>query len=147
MFGSDFKVVANYYMQIRKNKKYVPTATELRHVHDVLQMMKELTRNEEFEKVQREAEKKLERDGEVRMNMDDVIGRMIAKSEAKAEKRGIAIGEAKGIAKGEAKGIVEGTRRTLAATARKLIDRKMPLEEIAEITGLKLSEVKKLMAQ
>ena len=132
IFTSDFKVVADYYMQIRKSKLYKPTAFELRHVHDVLQMLKELTRNDEFETIQEKAEMIKTKKG--RVTMYNVIGKMLAESEAK------------GIAKGEARGIAK-ERHRIDTAARKLIARNMPAKDIADITGLKLSEVKKLMAE
>ena len=136
MFTSDFKVVADYYMQIRKNKQYKPSSFELRHVHDVLQMLKELTKNNEFENVQEEAEMIKTKKG--RVTMYNVIGKMLAESRAEGEARGIV----KGRAEGEAK-----ERRRISTAARKLIARNMPAKDIADITGLKLSEVKKLMAE
>ena len=132
MFTSDFKVVADYYMQIRKDKRYKPSSFELRHVHDVLQMLKELTRNDEFETIQEKAEMIKTKKG--RVTMYNVIGKMLAESEAK------------GIAKGEARGIAK-ERHRIDTAARKLIARNMPAKDIADITGLKLSEVKKLMAE
>ena len=137
MFTSDFKVVADYYMQIRKNKRYKPSSFELRHVHDVLQMLKELTKNEEFENIQEKAEMIKTKKG--RVTMYNVIGKMLAESEAK--------GMAKGLAKGEARGIAKERHRISTSAARKLIARNMPAKDIADITGLKLSEVKKLMAE
>ena len=38
MFQSDFKVVADYFVQKRKNNSYTPTKTEIKHVEAVLQL-------------------------------------------------------------------------------------------------------------
>ena len=72
---------------------------------------------------------------------------MLAESEAKGIAKGEARGIAKGLAKGEARGIAKERRRIGTSAARKLIARNMPAKDIADITGLKLSEVKKLMAE
>ena len=51
----------------------------------------------------------------------------------KVEARGIALGEAKGVALGEAKGI--------ASTARRMLVRGVPLEQVVDFTGLSPDEV------
>lgn len=49
MFKSDFRIVADYFVQIRKNKDYIPTDTRFRHVKEVLRMMSVLTNDNRFE--------------------------------------------------------------------------------------------------
>ena len=39
MFQSDFKVVADYFVQKRKNNDYMPTKAEIKHVEAVLQLL------------------------------------------------------------------------------------------------------------
>lgn len=51
MFKSDFRVVADYFVQTRKNKKYIPSLDELRHVQAVFQFMEVMTGNHEFRNV------------------------------------------------------------------------------------------------
>lgn len=36
---SDFRIVADYFVQIRKNKDYIPTDTQFTHVKEILQMI------------------------------------------------------------------------------------------------------------
>ena len=43
-FRSDFKVVANFFVQKRKNKDYIPDdPTEIRHVDEVLKLLQVMT--------------------------------------------------------------------------------------------------------
>ena len=48
IFRSDFKIVADYFVQMRKNKKYVPSKEEIRHVDAILKMMAILSGDERF---------------------------------------------------------------------------------------------------
>ena len=49
MFKSDFKIVADYFVQMRKNKKYVPSRQVIKHVAEVLQLLQILTGSKEYE--------------------------------------------------------------------------------------------------
>lgn len=82
MFTSDFKIVADYFVQMRKNKNYEPSQETIRHVDEVLKLMSVLTEDNRFLKVQQESR------GEVK-NMCEVLDRV--------ENRGIAKGLAQGI--------------------------------------------------
>lgn len=57
MFRSDFKFVAQYFTQIRKNGEYVPGTEEIRHVDAVLQMMSALTGDKRFEEAYQQSGK------------------------------------------------------------------------------------------
>ena len=48
MFKSDFKIVADYFVQMRKNKDYIPSKEEIMHVDAILKMMSVLTCDERF---------------------------------------------------------------------------------------------------
>ena len=61
---------------------------------------------------------------------------VLDKVEARGRIEGIALGEAKGIALGEAKGI--------ASTARRMLVRGVPLEQVVDFTGLSPDEVEAL---
>lgn len=82
MFTSDFKIVADYFVQMRKNKNYEPSQETIQHVDEVLKLMSVLTEDNRFLKVQQESR------GEVK-NMCEVLDRV--------ENRGIAKGLAQGI--------------------------------------------------
>lgn len=91
MFKSDFRIVADYFVQMRKNKNYIPTDTQFIHVKEILQMMSVLTRDHRFEEV---ANASVEGD-EVK-NMCDVLDRVEKQGEIRGEKRGEKKGEMKG---------------------------------------------------
>ena len=48
MFQSDFKVVADYFVQKRKNNSYIPTRTEIKHVQAVLQLLSVMEQDDRF---------------------------------------------------------------------------------------------------
>ena len=50
MFKSDFRIVADYFVQMRKNDKYVPSKQVMKHVEEVLQLLSILSNDERFEK-------------------------------------------------------------------------------------------------
>jgi hypothetical protein len=91
MFKSDFKFVADYYVQMRKNGKYIPSTDEIKHVSELLGMMSALTHDNRFV----ESYDKLK--GKERVNMCEVLDEV--------EARGIAIGTEKGIAIGTEKAL------------------------------------------
>lgn len=48
-FQSDFRIVADYFVQMRKSKDYVPLSQKMMHVREVLQLMSVLTEDVRFE--------------------------------------------------------------------------------------------------
>ena len=121
-FKSDFRIVADYFVQMGRDEDYVPPRQTIEHVDAVLKLMSALTRDHRFEETQSEFRK-----GEA-VTMLSVLD--------KVEARGIQFGEARGIQLGEAKGI--------AATARRMLVRGVPLEQVVDFTGLSLGEVEAL---
>ena len=88
-FHSDFKVVANFFAQKRKNKDYIPDdPTEIRHVDELLKLLQVMTGDKRYEEI-------FEKRKGVR-SMCDVAERL--------EKMGIA----KGIEIGRSEGEMEG---------------------------------------
>ena len=51
MFKSDFRIVADYFVQMRKNRNYKPSKQQFQHVKEVLQMMSVLTNDRRFEEI------------------------------------------------------------------------------------------------
>ena len=102
LFKSDFKIVADYFVQMRKNKTYVPSQDKLVHVREVLTMLSVLTGDARYE--------------EAFSSFDDgdfVGGVNMCKFLDELEARGVAIGEARGKAIGEARGEDNFARLTL----------------------------------
>lgn len=52
MFTSDFKIVADYFVQKRINKDYIPTEQTIKHVDAVLKLMSVMTGDDRFEYAQ-----------------------------------------------------------------------------------------------
>lgn len=48
MFQSDFKIVADYFVQLRKNNHYIPSRQTIKHVDAMLKLMAVLTKDERF---------------------------------------------------------------------------------------------------
>lgn len=48
MFQSDFRIVADYFIQMRKNRSYVAPDTTIKHVHELLQLMSVMTKDNRF---------------------------------------------------------------------------------------------------
>ena len=106
LFQSDFKVVADYFVQKQENGDYIPSSQDLTHVQETLQLLSIMTNDNRFEEAYN-----TNTDGQKGgpRNMCDVLD--------KVENRGIA----KGIAKGKAEGKIEG-EDTLALLMKKLFD-------------------------
>ena len=79
-FKSDFRIVADYFTQIRKFADYTPSREEMEHVDAVLKLMTVLTNDSRFEDAQTTDEKEAK-------TMCDVLDR--------AENRGLEKGEAR----------------------------------------------------
>lgn len=52
MFKSDFRIVADYFVQMRKNSDYIPTKEQFEHVDALLKLMSVLTGDSRFEDAQ-----------------------------------------------------------------------------------------------
>jgi predicted transposase YdaD len=70
------------------------------------------------------------------------IGKQEGKAEGKAE--GIAIGKQEGKAEGKAEGIAIGEEKGKKESAIKMLKKNISLEDISEITGLSIEEIKSL---
>ena len=93
-FRSDFRIVADYFVQVRKNKEYKPSAETIRHVHEVLQLMAVLTKDRRFEEVQ------IPPRAEGGIAMCEVLDRV--------EKRGFDLGHHDGFIAGQHDGFIAG---------------------------------------
>ena len=80
MFQSDFRIVADYFTQIRKNKDYIPSDQTIRHVNEVLKLMTVMTGDSRFE------ERINDQEGGPR-TMCEVLDRAEAKGEARGEEK------------------------------------------------------------
>ena len=58
LFKSDFKIVADYFVQMRKNRDYQPSQETMRHVDEVLKLLAILTQDDRFEDAVNQEQKK-----------------------------------------------------------------------------------------
>jgi len=112
-FKSDFRIVADYFVQMRKNNSYIPSKIQFRHVREVRQLMSVLTNDRRFEEDCWSADGK----GDEPKNMCEVLDRI--------ENKGISIGEMK---------------RAKDAAFR-LKERNTPVADIAYIVGVSTETV------
>ncbi|MBR5970387.1 MAG: Rpn family recombination-promoting nuclease/putative transposase [Lachnospiraceae bacterium] len=126
MFRSDFRIVADYFVQLRKNRNYVPSEERIRHVTELLELMQALTNNDLFER----AQVFLKRKGgnTMRTFLDE------------AWEKGIEKGMEQGVIKGENK---KGIR--VYMNMRKRGMSKKEAKEIAEITPKLVREAEALL--
>ena len=106
-FQSDFRIVADYLVQMRKNNDYKPSDIQIRHVREVLNTMSALTQDNRFTEIYAESKK-----GDEPKTMCEALD--------KVEKRGEAHGRAIGEAHGRRTGQVEISKlmASLAADGR-----------------------------
>ena len=83
-FHSDFRVVADYFVQKQRNGDYVPSREKLQHVEAVLQLLSVMTEDTRFEEVLNQDDGSDQ--GGVN-NMCDVLDRVEAKGEKKGESK------------------------------------------------------------
>lgn len=89
LFRSDFRYVADYFVQMHRSKHYRPSPETIRHVDETLKMMHVLTGNHRFE----EAANALRRSEERSVNMVDVFEEYIEQGVEKGRKEGQLLGE------------------------------------------------------
>ena len=82
LFKSDFKVVADYFVQKRENGNYIPSPEKLDHVKAVMQLLSVFEKDRRYEEVFNKTVEKGEID-----NMNEWLDRVEAKSEAKGEQK------------------------------------------------------------
>ena len=82
-FKSDFRIVADYFVQMRMNKKYVPSKDTIKHVDAVLKMMSVFTNDTRFNKILEKT------DGREVSNMCEALDIAIAEGEAKGKMQAI----------------------------------------------------------
>ena len=129
-FHSDFKIVADYFVQMRVNGNYVPSQEEIAHVQETLQLLSVMTRDHRFEEAFHNAPK-----GGIR-NMSEWLDRV--------EKKGIEIGMQKGLQKGMQKGLIQGKAEGTMNTLLNLIAKgKLTVSEAAEEAHMSLEEFEK----
>ena len=102
-FTSDFQIIADYFVQLSKNKDYVPKDKIIRHTDSFLKLMSVLTQDNKYVEMGRKISHEMEG-----FNMCKVLDKAEARGEARGKVIGEAMGEARGKAIGEAMGEARG---------------------------------------
>jgi hypothetical protein len=103
MFKSDFKLIADYFVQIRKTGKYVPMPDDITHVWETINLISVLTDDGRFEQVYYNSNKK------EALNMCKIIDDFV--------KQGVE----QGIEQGVAQGIEQGVERSTVNNIKNLM--------------------------
>ena len=124
-FQSDFKVVANFFVQKRKNKNYIPDdPTEIKHVDEVLKLLQIMTGDERYQMI-------FQKKKGVR-SMCDVAERL----EKMGMEKGIEKGIEQGVKQGKKIGRNEGIHEEKVRVYKKLLEKGFPEQEAQEIAEL-----------
>ena len=126
MFTSDFKIVADYFVQKRKNGKYKPSSDVIRHVDAILKFMAVFTGDQRYFK---EAIQKKMQAGGIR-TMDKILDDYINL----------------GVQRGIKQGIDRGRREERCSLIRSLCKKKSP-EEIADLLEIPVEEVLEIIKE
>ena len=125
MFQSDFGIVANYFVQMRKNGDYVPDKVTMKHIQETLQLLSVMPGDNRYE----EAVEKTEEGGP--KNMCEVLDRI----ENKGRLDGLREGRLDGLREGTMNGRLTDIKNlmdSLQLTAEQAMDAlKIPKEERA----------------
>ena len=116
MFTGDFRLVVDFLCHSRTGDEYLPTEAEIKHVDEILKLMRVMTGDRRFEEVRNTAPNE-KGDRQMVKSYFDVV-------------------EKRGIEKGRAEGKAEGRITALKEVMQRLIANGMSREEAAAITGL-----------
>ena len=125
-FHSDFRIVAEYFINKRKNTDYIPSAQEIRHVDAFLKLMQALEGDDRYEEVLHTLQSEGKKEG---VKMSEVLD--------KIENRGIIIGEKRGISIGEKRGISIGSEKMANAinTLNSILLKQNRLDDLKRATA------------
>ena len=126
MFTSDFKIVADYFVQKRKDGKYKPSSDVIRHVDAILKFMAVFTGDQRYFN---EAIQKKMQAGGIR-TMDKILDDYIDL----------------GVQRGRQEGRQEGRLEERTALIRSLCKKKSP-EEVADLLDLPVEEVLEIIKE
>ena len=139
-FKSDFRFVADYFVQMRKTGTYVGPTEPVTHFREVIQLLTALGNDARF----LAAEQALEKKGGNGMNsMSEWFDSVLAQGEEKGVEKGMQQGMQKGMRKGVRKGIRKGIRKGMQQGIRKGMqkgERKGRMDIVNAIKRLKSGE-------
>ena len=162
MFRSDFQIVADYFVQMRKNQGYKENKKIIRHVDAMLKFLSVFTGDQDYEKL------KLSKD-QGGINMCVVLQEAIERGRKQGiecgKKEGIEFGIREGIERGRREGIERGKREgiergkkegiefgiqqgradAMLEIASGMLRKNISIKDICELTGLSKEQVRTLM--
>ena len=130
MFKSDFRMVADYFVQMRKNRNYIPSKETIKHVHEFLQLMSVMTGDNRYEEVYNNSERRP-------TNMCEVLEAAINQ------------GLERGLEQGLEQGLLQGQLKTALNTLQRHVRRQLPITDqviadIAEDNNISVEKVRSL---
>ena len=154
MFRSDFQIVADYFVQVRKNQGYKENKKIIRHVDAMLKFLSVFTGDQDYEKL------KLSKD-QGGINMCVVLQEAIERGRKQGiecgKKEGIEFGIREGIERGRREGIERGKKEgiefgiqqgradAMLEIASGMLRKNISIKDICELTGLSKEQVRTLM--
>ncbi len=126
------RIVADYFVQMRKNRDYKPSDIQFRHVREVLQLMSVLTRDSRFEDAANAA-----MEGGEAANMCEVLDR----AEKRGELKGRLEGKREGRLEGKREGRLEGRLEKSKETAARLKARGFSNSDISDIVDIDIKTI------
>ena len=130
-FTSDYKIVANFFVNKRKNKDYIPDdKTTIKHVDEILKFLSVMTGDSRYEEILS--------DKEGVSNMCDVAQRLEDRGIEKGMKAGIEKGIKEGIKQGLQKGREEGNQMIYSLVE----DESISMEKGAQKLGISVGKLR-----
>lgn len=122
LFKSDFREVADYFVQKRTNKKYVPSKRTLKHKDEILKFMAAVSGDDRFVSIKIPQEKGV-------VTMCDIVDGFVSQ------------GISQGLSQGIAQGLSQGDARTLIRCVDSLMEKdNITASEACEKLGYELSD-------
>lgn len=145
LFQSDFRIVADYFVQMRENGDYIPDPKQIHHVQETMQLLSVMTQDNRFE----EAYHNTSEGGP--QNMCEVLDRIENKGrrEGRLEGRreGRLEGHREGRLEGRREGQLEGERKGKMETALNLRHMGMDDAFIAKAVNVSIETVRQWLAE
>ena len=123
MFESDFREVADFFVQKRTKNDYVPSRRKLKHVDEVLKLLKVMTGDNRFEEVYIPDERKKD------ATMCEIVDKFINKGISQGISQGIKLGDSTG-----------DSRRLIKSVETLSLHSGVSIEKACEMIGSTLKE-------
>lgn len=132
LFQSDFRIVADYFVQKREKGDYEPDPRQIRHVQETLQLLSVMTKDHRFEEAYNN-----DREGG-----PHTMCEVLDKVESRGVERGLRQGMQKGIQQGMQEGLREGEAKARREMALSLLGMGVPMEQVAQAAKVSVETLK-----